>query len=178
MTKYDNNSFWGDFSPLCLPFLPSCWRNVMQHLRFLGSLPPCVLTSFPMTSTQTFWPHAQVLAGACLLKPYRHILSTQRSPALTLNITKYYFVNNNSETLKKKINGLWSTLSWHKVYEVLQGIAFCPWAGLKVVCEERWAFSPKWLWIPQTLKTHSTLWPLVSHWHPLKKSLWFWRQDG
>lgn len=131
-----------------------------------------------MTSTQTFWPHAQVLAGACLLKPYRHILSTQRSPALTLNITKYYFVNNNSETLKEKINGLWSTLSWHKVYEVLQGIAFCPWAGLKVVCEERWAFSPKWLWIPQTLKTHSTLWPLVSHWHPLKKSLWFWRQDG
>lgn len=70
-----------------------------------------------MTSTQTFWPHAQVLAGTCLLKPYRHILSTQRSPALTLNITKYYFVNNNSETLKKNqwplINfeltqGLWS----------------------------------------------------------------------
>ena len=163
---------------LCLPFLPSCWRYVMQNLRSLDYLPPCVFTSFPTASTQTLWPHAWVLAGACLLKPYHHVLSTQGSPALTLNITKHYFVNNNSKTLKK-INGLWSALSWHKVYEVLQDIAFYPWAGLKVVCEERWAFSPKWLRIPKHWRAIPHLTPCVSLASPKKEFMildtrWIW----
>lgn len=146
----------------------------MQHLRSLDSRPPCVLTSFPTASTQTLWPHTRVLAGACLLKPYHHVLSTQGSPALTLNITKHHFVNNNSKTLKKN---QWPLIDFELTQGFMKFFKTLP-SAHEVVCEERWAFLPKWLWIPQTLKTHSTLWPLVSHWHPLKRSLWFWIQDG
>lgn len=149
--------------PLYIPFISSVLRT--HRVAFHGFRRPSTLCScFPPYGFHTdLLPWCLSYCSSLFTRVLSSFFINLKKPDLTLNITKYYFMN---KFLKgfKKISSLWPTVFW-----VLWGIAFYPdlaWEWLKNT-------HPLHMALPFP-KTHSTLWHLVSLATP-KKCLSLWK---